>query len=188
MTELEPIQVPVIPDEKGYYDRQCPNEKCEHLFKVKLTDWQDKFSDDSVFCPSCGHCAPSDQWYTKGQLEDIQKVAISAALGLVHDELKADLKNINRRSKRKGLFSVTFKLGARPETVILPIEQESAWETEHTCSRCKATFSTVGNIHFCPCCGKDLQVDTFLEVLDTKQRLIESLDSIESSLKEKMGG
>lgn len=30
----------VLPDEDGYYDKECPNEKCLSKFKVNAEDWK----------------------------------------------------------------------------------------------------------------------------------------------------
>ncbi len=49
----------VLPDEDGYYDKECPNEKCLSKFKVNAEDWKNLFSNEAVFCPFCGHSAPS---------------------------------------------------------------------------------------------------------------------------------
>lgn len=38
---MSDISIPVefTSDEKGYYDRQCPNDKCEFVFKIYMEDW-----------------------------------------------------------------------------------------------------------------------------------------------------
>ena len=68
---MSDINIPVEfkSDEKGYFDRQCPNEKCEYVFKIYMEDWKEKVSDDQVFCPMCGHTATSDKWYTFEQIK-----------------------------------------------------------------------------------------------------------------------
>ena len=33
----------VLPDEDGYYDKECPNEKCLSKFKVNAEDWRNLF-------------------------------------------------------------------------------------------------------------------------------------------------
>ena len=38
----------VLPDEDGYYDKECPNEKCLSKFKVNAEDWKNLFSDEAV--------------------------------------------------------------------------------------------------------------------------------------------
>ena len=51
-------------DEKGYFDRQCPNENCRQIFKVYVEDWKEKISDEEVHCPMCGHIDSADKWHT----------------------------------------------------------------------------------------------------------------------------
>ena len=36
------IKLEIKPDEKGYFDRECPNENCLSTFKVNLDDWKEK--------------------------------------------------------------------------------------------------------------------------------------------------
>ena len=38
-----------------------------------MKDWEDKVSDDCVYCPRCGHSAESTQWWTQEQLKEIQE-------------------------------------------------------------------------------------------------------------------
>lgn len=47
------IEIPmkILSDEKGYLDRQCPNENCLFEFKISMQDWEDKVSDEEVHCP-----------------------------------------------------------------------------------------------------------------------------------------
>lgn len=33
------VSVAILSDEKGYIDKQCPNEECEFIFKVNEEDW-----------------------------------------------------------------------------------------------------------------------------------------------------
>ena len=51
---METIPLTFKSDEKGYFDRQCPNENCLFEFKVYMQDWKEKFSDEEVYCPLCG--------------------------------------------------------------------------------------------------------------------------------------
>lgn len=59
----------VLPDEDGYYDKECPNEKCLSKFKVNAEDWKNLFRDEEAFCPFCGHSAPATSWWTTEQIE-----------------------------------------------------------------------------------------------------------------------
>lgn len=56
------VAVTINSDEKGYLDKECPNELCLYKFKIKEEDWDKKVSDDAVYCPKCGHKAKSDSW------------------------------------------------------------------------------------------------------------------------------
>lgn len=187
LEELSPIKVSVVPDEKGFYDRQCPNPECEFIFKIKLDDWTEKVSNEVVYCPQCGYSSKSDDWNTEFQIERIQEIAVSAVMGWIHDELSNTMKTLERETRSNKYCKVTYKPGRRPELLDLPIEQLPNWETEYTCPKCGVTISTIGNIHFCPCCGLVLSIDTYLDTLATKERQLNSLSEIEDSCRPTLG-
>lgn len=47
------ISVPIQSDDKGYLDRECPNEKCLFIFKVNVEDWRKNFLDEKLFIVRC---------------------------------------------------------------------------------------------------------------------------------------
>jgi RNA polymerase subunit RPABC4/transcription elongation factor Spt4 len=55
-------------DDEGYLDRECPNEECTFRFKIHSDDWKNVCRDEAIFCPNCGHSAPSKSWFT---MEDV---------------------------------------------------------------------------------------------------------------------
>lgn len=83
------IEIPmkILSDEKGYLDRQCPNENCLFEFKISMQDWEDKVSDEEVHCPLCGQIAPSDSWYTYEQLDAMQEIATNWARNYMLGEI-----------------------------------------------------------------------------------------------------
>jgi len=68
MGDIIRVPIKMQSDEKGYIDRECPNEECLFNFKIKLEDWKEKVSDEEVHCPMCGHIDASDKWWTQQQL------------------------------------------------------------------------------------------------------------------------
>ena len=56
------IPITIHSDEKGYFDRECPNENCLYTFKINMQDWKEKVSNDEVHCPMCGHIDTADKW------------------------------------------------------------------------------------------------------------------------------
>ena len=43
----------LLSDEKGYFDRECPNENCQHTFKICMEDWKEKVSDEERYVVAC---------------------------------------------------------------------------------------------------------------------------------------
>ena len=70
------IPLTIHADEKGYFDRECPNPNCLYTFKIKLDDWKEKVSDERVYCPRCGHVDQSDKWWTQAQIKEIERITM----------------------------------------------------------------------------------------------------------------
>ena len=39
------IPITIHSDEKGYFDRECPNENCLYTFKINMQDWKEILKD-----------------------------------------------------------------------------------------------------------------------------------------------
>jgi len=148
------ISIPVQPDDKGYLDRQCPNEKCMFIFKVNLDEWQKNFVQQSAYCPMCGFSAALDKWYTEEQIETINENAKTHAIALVHDQVNKMFANSFSKMSNKHV-KVTYTPGNKITPKTHPIKQRTEWEQEITCNDCNFKFSVIGSAFFCPCCGKN---------------------------------
>ena len=71
------MEIPITfqSDEKGYFDRECPNENCLYSFKINMNDWKEKVSNEEVHCPMCVHIDTSDKWWTQKQLEENKNIS-----------------------------------------------------------------------------------------------------------------
>ncbi len=45
MSDIIRVPIKIQSDDKGYIDRECPNEECLFNFKIKLDDWKEKVSE-----------------------------------------------------------------------------------------------------------------------------------------------
>ena len=186
---MSQINIPIefTSDEKGFFDRQCPNDKCEFVFKVYMADWEDKVSDEEVFCPMCGHSAPSDQWFTSEQLDAIEEIAASYAMSYVSKELDKIFGNMARSMRGSKYLKVTYKPGKKISFINNPIGQQTEWELEITCEKCQTKYSVIGSAYFCPCCGCNAVERVFLESLDTVEKMIGSIEDIHITLEKNFG-
>ena len=178
MNDSYQIPMHIQSDEKGFYDRECPNEGCLYTFKVDLHDWEEKIAGGDMHCPRCGLTAFHDQWFTQGQIKALNENISSFALGLVHDELKAVFKETERETRRNKFVRITYQPGRRPQYANLPITQSEEWATEITCNKCGMRFSVLGNAYFCPCCGRDLTTNAIMDSLNSYRRRIEGLGKL----------
>jgi len=153
-------------DADGYIDRECPNEKCLFPFKVHEDDWRDKVRDEEVFCPFCGHVAPSDSWLTKEQLEHVKQAAVSKLKGRVGDAMERDARNWNRRQRQGSFLTMTLSAKKGPQEILLPAEAADPMRLKMECPSCGCKYSAIGSAYFCPACGHNSADLVFEQSLD----------------------
>lgn len=176
------IPVTIQSDEKGYFDRECPNEDCLYNFKISLKDWEEKVSEDEVHCPLCGHIDTSDKWWTQGQLSQVQEIAQSWALKYAQDELDKSFRKLTRSTRNSKYIKITYKPGKRITFKNNPIGQREEWETEICCEKCGTHYSVIGSAYFCPCCGYNSAVNSFSDSLNSIEKMIDSLEEMKTML------
>lgn len=174
------IPIEIISDEKGYLDRECPHEECEFVFKIPIEDWKNKVSDEIIYCPRCGHIAPSDQWWTQQQLEGIKEIAMQWAMGHVQKTIQKSFKKMSRHSNK--YFKVKYKPGKRITFQNNPIGQQEEWELEILCDKCGTSTSVIGTAYFCPCCGHNAIERVFNESMNRIKNQLNSLNEMQEML------
>jgi hypothetical protein len=65
-----PIEFPL--DEKGYFDRKCPDKECEATFKFIFDYWRDKVPDNAARCHKCGRRDDSSAFNTADQQQYVE--------------------------------------------------------------------------------------------------------------------
>lgn len=181
------ISIPVTlnSDEKGYFDRECPNEECLYTFKILMKDWKEKVSDEEVHCPMCGHIDTSDKWWTQDQLQKMRDIAASWAVSYAHQELGKAFKDLERSTRHNKYFRITYKAGEPVTFINNPIGQSEEWETEICCEKCGTHYSVIGSAYFCPCCGYNSAVNSFNDSLGSIGKMLESLHDMKVMLTDK---
>lgn len=181
------IPIKLVSDEKGYLDRECPNENCLFTFKIKMKDWEDKVSDDCVYCPRCGHSAESTQWWTQEQLKEMNNIAHNWAVSYFEQELEKSFKSLERSTRNSKFLKVKYSPGKRTSFINNPIGQMEEWEQDIQCPHCLTQYSVIGTAHFCPCCGKVIIDSTFDNSIENVINMINSLDEMEILFKKQYG-
>ena len=169
----------IVPDKKGYFDRECPNPDCGYRFKVKLSDWKNKVSDERVYCPRCGHIDNSDQWWTQDQVKEVERLAVELIENDIAHRLEKSFCRLNTsiRSNSPIGFQFSIKRTPRLPFYFYLIRQCKEWEKEIVCEKCGTQYSITGSAFFCPCCGYNSVEKTFS---DSMQRIISMFDSFSS--------
>lgn len=181
------IPITFLSDEKGYFDRECPNENCLYTFKVNMEDWKEKVSDDEVHCPMCGHIDTADKWWTQEQLESMQKIAASYAMSMITKELDKAFDKLAHSTRNNKFFKITYKPGKKITFQNNPIGQSEEWKTDITCEKCGTRYSVIGSAYFCPCCGHNSAVSAFNESTDSIEKMLKSLPEMKQLLTESYG-
>lgn len=179
------IPVTIQSDNKGYFDRECPNEDCLYTFKILMKDWEEKVSDEEVHCPMCGHVDTSDKWWTQDQLEKIKKIAENLALNYIQGELDKSFKKLAQSTSHNKYIRITYKPGRRVSFINNPIGQSEEWETEICCEKCGTHYSVIGTAYFCPCCGYNSAMYSFNDSLDSIRKMLDSLQEMKEMLTNK---
>ena len=181
------ISIPVTfhSDEKGYYDRQCPNNDCLYTFKILMKDWEEKVSDDEVHCPLCGHVDTSDKWFTKDQIDKMQEIVASWAMNYAQKELDKAFRDLERSTRHNKYMKITYTPGRRITFINNPIGQREEWETEICCEKCGTHYSVIGAAFFCPCCGHNSAVASFNDAMDSIGKMLDSLRDMKYMFAEK---
>lgn len=183
------MEIPITfhSDEKGYFDRECPNENCLYNFKINMQDWEEKVPSEEVHCPMCGHIDTSEKWWTQDQLESMQEIAANYAMSLITGELDKVFSGLARSTRHNKFIKITYKPGHRVSFQNNPIGQSEEWETDITCEKCGTRYSVIGSAYFCPCCGYNSAVNAFEESLDSIEKMVASLPEMKQLLSNSYG-
>ena len=181
------IPITIHSDEKGYFDRECPNENCLYTFKINMQDWKEKVSDDEVHCPMCGHIDTADKWWTQEQLESMQEIAASYAMSMITKELDKAFGKLARSTRNNKFLKITYKPSKKITFQNNPIGQSEEWESDITCEKCGTRYSVIGSAYFCPCCGHNSAVSAFNESTDSIEKMLKSLPEMKQLLTESYG-
>ena len=176
------IPITVLSDEKGYFDRECPNENCQYTFKVCMEDWKEKVSDEEVHCPMCGHIDTADKWWTQDQLDSMEEIVASYAMSMISEKLDEAFGGLARSTRHNKFVKITYKPGRRITFQNNPIGQSEEWEIDITCENCGTRYSVIGSAYFCPCCGHNSAVSAFEESMDSGEKMLASLSEMKQML------
>jgi uncharacterized Zn finger protein (UPF0148 family) len=178
------ISIPI--DNDGYFDRRCPSEACQADFKVLMEDWKQKVSDVQVFCPICREEAKATEWNTPEQQEYIRQVGINYIQSLIGQALSQDANDFNRR-QRPGFIniSMSYKPGTPP--LVVPISAAEELRQKFTCEQCGCRYSSLGAAFFCPACGHNSAESTFSQTVETVQKSLAALSTIQEAVRASVG-
>jgi hypothetical protein len=179
------FSVPILPDEKGYIDRECPMTECRYVFKVKSEDWEAHSKTGPAWCPRCGHNAPADNWHTSAQLEHAKCAALRHVEGRIGSALQRDAIGFNSRQPRGGFFRMSMSYrGPTGLAMMLSAAAREALEQEVQCEQCGIRFAILGCAFFCPCCGHNSVERDFDAALRRITASMGALDAIRRSVAE----
>lgn len=182
------VSVPIHSDEKGYIDKQCPEEACEFIFKVNEKDWGNIFKDEAVWCPMCRREAPADQWFTIDQVKHAKEEAFAIAQGKIHNAMRSGAQKFNRKQSRNSFISMSMKVTGGPKrTHAIPAKAAELMQLEIQCEECCSRFAVIGSAYFCPACGHNSVTRTFSDSLRKIRAKKDNVELIRTALSESVG-
>ena len=176
------VSVGLPTDEDGYFDRECPNEKCKSAFKIILDDWKDKVRDEEVFCPICGHTAASDKWFTEAQNEHMQTAFMAAFQPALDQSMRRMAQDFNRSQPRSGFVRISMGYKPSAPVAVVPIEAQDLMQQRYTCEACGCRYAAIGAAFFCPACGHNSARTALNETLAVIRKLPELRTALENGL------
>lgn len=181
--EQNKISIPVIKDEDGYVDRECPNDECLHQFKVQEDDWINNFKDEAVFCPMCRHEAISDSWWTTEQINNAKSQAERLIKSKINNALIEGANDFNTKQNKKSFISLKMITNARKTNYItIPIPSMEEMQLKITCEQCNSRYAVIGSAFFCPCCGHNSANETFDNSISKIKAKIKNLPTIRKAV------
>lgn len=144
------FEVPISPDEDGFFGRECPSPDCEGYFRILLGTG---LTGENLpcHCPYCGHIASHSEFATKEQLEYAQSVVVREVLAAA----QKDLKKLEFEHRPRGTLGIGLSLKVKTgRSVPIHYYREQKLETEVVCGNCGLRYSVYGVFAFCPDCGQ----------------------------------
>jgi hypothetical protein len=180
--DMTTIDIRILLDDDGYFDRRCPAAVCGAEFKILGADWKTKVSDDQVFCPICREEARAKEWQTLEQWRYIREVATGWARHLVGEALREEFETLNRRQPRDGFIRVSLSCEPSAPPVVLPLGAADAMRQKFTCEECGCQYAAIGAAFFCPACGHNSSITSFDQTIDTVQTVVARIPDLRAAL------
>jgi hypothetical protein len=147
-------------DEDGFLRRGCPN--CEREFKwfdgATAETPEDFMGPDRYYCPYCGVPAALDSWWTKNQLDFIERAAAGPVLEHVADELSQAFRSASSRSRGGLRFEQkAISLPEPPLPLVESNDMSAVASPCHSFEPIKITESWTDLI-YCLVCGRQFRL------------------------------
>jgi hypothetical protein len=184
MEQGERMPIELALDDEGYLDRVCPNAPCAVDFKVHFEDWCHKVPDEGVHCPICGFRAPSTEWNTPDQVEQIKAAALRHIHKTLGDAFDSDARRFNRSQRSDSFIKMSMSYRPGPLPILVPAEASDVMRQRSTCEACGCRYSSIGAAFFCPACGHNSAASTFDAAVETVRKTLDALPEIRRALTE----
>ena len=176
----------ILPDEEGYLDKQCPDDKCLSKFKVFADDWEKKIGQESyICCPFCGNKEQQDNWFTTEQVEQAKKQAVDKVEAMIGDALYKDAKNFNRHQSKKSFVTMSMNVKGKRHFYDLPAQALEELQQKINCDNCGFRYEVVGSAYFCPCCGQNTADRTYSAMIKKIRDCVQSADTVRALITDK---
>ncbi len=165
-------------DDKGLVGRECPNNDCTGLFKIKFGTGLEG-TDLLCTCPYCGHKASQDEFWTHDQLKlmrsEIKRQVVDPAINQMSQRLERSFRH------HRGVTYKANRIGTS-----LFRYSETDLETDVTCDSCTLRYAIYGVFAFCPDCGRHNSQQILNKNLDVVERMLAMANDADADVAEKI--
>ncbi len=174
-------------DDKGYLDRSCPSDECGERFKVAFEEWQSLVTEQSMWCPRCGHAEGSASWSTPEQREQHLSEARNYVRKRIGNAINRQARSFNAQQKPGSFIKMrmSYRPG-RPE-LVMPAKASEVMTQDFRCEHCACRYTSIGAAFFCPACGKDSILANFWTSLETTKLTVRNITALRQTMEELSG-
>lgn len=180
-------EMPILADNDGYVDKECPNINCLKKFKVFAEDWNNINEINNTYCPFCGYKSAYNTWFTTEQITQAQEQAKQKMYSDISNAFSKGIKSanrkLNRNFNRKSFIKMNLSYKSNDHNFInLPAIALEEMQQKITCDTCGFRYAVIGSAFFCPRCGKNSAVQTFNNTIDKVKGNIKNIPTIYKTL------
>lgn len=166
-------------EEDGHFGRECP--ECGQHFRIDNDDYEKLPDELTLWCVYCGHADEHSEFFTKQQLERLERVAQDYGSQLVGDMLDNSFGRMARQNRGNSFLKIAYRSTPFYPDPLPGINEENLIR-ERACEGCGVRYAVFGEHRFCPVCGPLPARIVALDALAADETRIEVLGNLDAGV------